>query len=812
MGKSLRIVLGIGAAVIAAVAALLVAVALLVDPDDYRERIAATVRDATGRDLVLGGPLSLDLWPCCSLALADAALGNPPGFPEEPFVRVREAALGLKLWPLLTERRLAVGRITLRGLDANLVTRADGVSNWSFATADAAAEATPATPDGPPLALDLAGITVSDGALTWRDARDGTDYAVRALTIETGPVRGAEAFPLTAGLTFTDRSDQTAGDLALDATIGVDADKSRVTLTGLTSRLALRGPAVPTATLELTAPSATLDYAADPVLALAGLAGKVTSDANADLPAIAGDFSAANAVLRSGTTTSVELPALRTRLVLTGKDLPGGEARVAADLQGLEFGTGPFTGQFAGLAGSVTAAGARADITGAGRFGDATDVAGTFTLPPFPPRALLKALDLEPAATADPGVLKTLAGRGRYRYTDDQLALDELALTLDDTRISGSLAQSLGEPARTRFDLTLDRLDADRYLAPEASPPAAGSATSEASTDLPVATLRDLRLNGRLRAGALTWDGLKLGNVDLTVVADNGRVRFDPLRLGLYGGSLAGSASIDATGDRARIGVRQKLRDIQLGPFLGDFADVRNITGRLVADIDLAGSGRTTAELKQDLDGRLDLSIADGVYRGLDVWGEIRRARAVLRREPVPAKPADPQTVLKAVELAGPVAKGLLTTDKFIAEIPFLRLSGNLGLDLAKEAIRGDLQALIFAAPTFDDGTTLPDLVGARLPLTVKGPLASPKVGVDFSKMVREAARGAAKEQLKSLQNRVLERLGLGGAAAPEAPPAGDNAAPADPAAPPPPPKKKESSGDRVRGLLDQLLKPPPEE
>jgi hypothetical protein len=178
------------------------------------------------------------------------------------------------------------------------------------------------------------------------------------------------------------------------------------------------------------------------------------------------------------------------------------------------------------------------------------------------------------------------------------------------------------------------------------------------------------------------------------------------------------------------------------------------------------------------------------------------------------------------VELAGPVSKGVLTTDKFLAEIPFLRLSGQLGLDLAKEQISGDLQALIFEAPTFEDGLVLDDLAGARLPLTVKGPLASPKVGVDFSKLVREAARGAAKEQIKSLQNRVLERLGIGGGAAggsvdpgATAPLPGDNVAPADGAAPasgetatPPPPKKKPSSGDRVRGVLDQLLKPPPPE
>jgi AsmA protein len=604
--------------------------------------------------------------------------------------------------------------------------------------------------------------------------------------------------------------------VTLGGSATLDTAASRVALAGVTGRIELQGPAVPTASVGLAAQTATLDYAGDAVLAVAGLTGTVTAAASADLPGASGEFGAATAVLRSGATTAVELPALRTRLTLTGPDLPAAGVTVDASLQAVAFTTDPVAGRIDRLAATLGVPGGTVELDGGGRFGAATDLAGGFRIPALVPRTLLAALDPEPLITADPKVLGSLTGSGRWQYRDDGIGLAALDLVLDDTRIRGSVAQSAATPARTRFDLTLDRIDLDRYLEPDPAPAGSGAgAGAEVPTELPLATLRDLRLDGRARVGELRYAGLALTGTDVTVQAGGGRVSLDPLRTQLYGGSLAGSLGIDARGDPARVTVRQTLRDVQLGGVLADFADIRNVSGRVLAELDLAASGNTDVALKRDLAGRVSLVLADGVYRGVDLWHEIRRGRALLRREPAPPAPAEPATPLQAVELAGTMADGVLTTERFLAEIPFLRLAGTLRLDVPQEQLRGDLTASIFETPTFADGTSLPDLVGARLPLTLDGPLSGPKVRVDFTKMVREALKGTAREQLRSLQDRLLERLG-GGTAAPaggEAP--ADSVAPADgePApAEPEPAKKKPSSGDRVRGLLDQLLKPPPEE
>src|SRR6267142_1740184 len=125
-GKILGAVVGGLAALLAAA---LLAVWLLVNPNDYKPRIAAAVRDATGRDLVLQGDIKLSVFPWIALELGPASLGNPPGFGEEPFLAFNRAAVRLKLFPLLA-KRLEMDRVELDGLDLRLRKNAQGTGNW----------------------------------------------------------------------------------------------------------------------------------------------------------------------------------------------------------------------------------------------------------------------------------------------------------------------------------------------------------------------------------------------------------------------------------------------------------------------------------------------------------------------------------------------------------------------------------------------------------------------------------------------------------------------------------------------------------
>ena len=124
--KILGFILG---GLIALVALILIAVAIFVNPNDYKVRIAREVKASTGRDLILQGDIKLSVFPWIALKLGPLSLGNPEGFDAEPFLSLQHAALRVKLLPLL-RKELQVGMIEIDGLDLRLQRNAAGKGNW----------------------------------------------------------------------------------------------------------------------------------------------------------------------------------------------------------------------------------------------------------------------------------------------------------------------------------------------------------------------------------------------------------------------------------------------------------------------------------------------------------------------------------------------------------------------------------------------------------------------------------------------------------------------------------------------------------
>ncbi len=119
-------------------------------------------------------------------------------------------------------------------------------------------------------------------------------------------------------------------------------------------------------------------------------------------------------------------------------------------------------------------------------------------------------------------------------------------------------------------------------------------------------------------------------------------------------------------------------------------------------------------------------------------------------------------------------------------------MSGDATVNLPKATLDSKLTALVFEKPVFGDDTSLEDLVNVRIPLTISGPVADPKVGVDLGKLAKEVLTDSVRQ---SLEDKLREKLGLGKPAG-EAPPAdGEQAAP---------PAQNE---DPLKKALDRLFK-----
>lgn len=237
--RALRII-GIVAGCIAAVlVAAVIALLLLVHPNDYKGRIQAAVRSSTGRELTLPGRIHLALLPALAVEFGPATLGNPPGFPaSQPFASLQRASLRVRLLPLL-RRRLEVGRVEIDGLDLQLLKNAQGQGNWSMP----ASKTTAAAPSsGSQITLGgIAGVVIRNSRVSYQD------MVLGHVNVDIGHVASGVAVPVKWSLGLA--SSAGARPIALSGQATLEYDAKSAQLSNLDARIdgsTLRGNAAVT--------------------------------------------------------------------------------------------------------------------------------------------------------------------------------------------------------------------------------------------------------------------------------------------------------------------------------------------------------------------------------------------------------------------------------------------------------------------------------------------------------------------------------------------------------------------------------------
>jgi AsmA protein len=442
-------------------------------------------------------------------------------------------------------------------------------------------------------------------------------------------------------------------------------------------------------------------------------------------------------------------------VVVSSAMLPGENVMFAAQTESVEFDIESGAIAIKNQRVAVSAVDATVNLSANGTISDGSpELTGTLSLSPLSPRDLLRSLDQPDIATRDPSVFSNLQAKASWSMGEKMLVIDNLDLQLDDTKIEGGLQINYLDQTGLNFKLIGDQLAIDRYLAPEPEPAPKKKAAPSAPTEVPVETVRGLEFRGRVRLGRLTMDSLLLENLYAKIKASGGIIRLDPMTADLYGGQYSGTVRINTVGASPVVRFKQSVESVDASGLLTDIADTGDLEGVLQAGFTGKGTGRTDQEIIETLAGDISFNLDDGVYKGVDVWHEIRKARALLKREPAPPESPDPQTPIKVMTFTGRIDDGVLKTKSMVAEVPFLQMKGSGVLDLAAENLDFRFQAKVHEKPVFSDGEDLASLQGIMIPLTVTGAVASPSVGVDLNELVKSEVTRKAEELL-------LDKLGL---------------------------------------------------
>lgn len=703
-------------ALLALIILALVAVVLFVDPNDYRDDIAGVVERETGRKLTLTGELKLSVFPWVALETGAASLSDAPGFGDEPFVSIQEARVSARLLPLL-RGKLEVGKVQLTGARIRLITDAQGRDNWADLGEGERKPDEPAPTGNEPAQLPtIAGLTITDAAITMENQQTKSRHVVRDFNLETGRLESGEPFALTSDFVL-DQDASLSLKVHVSTTVTADLERNTHRLAEPEIDVTVSGQGYPPEGIAVQIRAQTL-----------------TADIGRQTHQLDGVSLAAtwkgDGFPEAGVPISVQAQQLTANLAAQTLELAG----LTAEVAGAHF-SGALQGE---------------EILDAPRIG------GPLRLEPVSLREWLPKLGIKLPTTRDPDVFKQLSFASKVVLTKTSAELGDVNLKLDDTTATGTLGVADFASKALRFDLNVDRINADRYLPPPVEEPVQKKTEKEPPTEIPVEALRNLNARGQLQVGEAIFAGIKFTKLRLGVNARDGKVRLNPSEASMYGGQYRGDIGIDATTQVARVTLDEHVSGIDFAPLFKDLFETNRLSGKGSANFKLAGAGRNTDDVMNTLTGNVDFNVTDGALEGADLWYEIRRARAVLKQQAVPERTGPQRTTFSSLKGTGVMKDGVLSNNDLDVAMQYLKVTGQGTVDVPKSTLDYKLLATVLKIPREGaDATQMQDLVDAQIPVKVTGSLTDPKVRPDIEGYVK----GRVKQELKKEQDKVEQKI-----------------------------------------------------
>ncbi|MEE9356182.1 MAG: AsmA family protein [Methylococcaceae bacterium] len=695
MGKIIKILLSLVAFLVFLVIVAIFVVPHFIDLNDYKDKLQTAVKEQTGRDALIEGDIDLSFFPWLGLETGKLSLSNAPGFGEAPFVSIAESNIKVKILPLLS-KKVEIDRLVLKGLQLNLAKNKQGVSNWDD-LAKKETQPSSSKNEQPPTPPDEKPSTEEEKSPPIKL----TDLAVGGISLEDANVKWDD-FQSNQHIAVQD-FDLTTGALKLNEPVDVEMDLA-ITMNEpqLKETIVFNGSLWVNDALNLF---------------------KLN---NVNLKTVTEGETIPGNKLAADFLAQIEVDKAKQTLNLSKFQMASGKLKLNADIMGEQI-------------------------------IDAPAFNGTISLAEFNLAAFLKSLDIALPAMQKTDALSKAAVQFGLQATQKSANINDLQISFDESKITGTASVNNFSKPAIRYDLTLNAINVDHYLPPKSNKkegkekqttvPKDQSKTKTKSSGLfPVETLKTLNIDGKFKLGQLIASGLKMNEIGLNVLAKNGKLQTNQTIGKLYTGKYTGQINLDVTKQRPSLSLNEKLSGLQIEPLLTDLSGKARISGTTAATIKLNGKGNDIDAIKRTLSGNIDFTFLEGKLIGIDLHKLIKNIEDLIKGKGIPAmndKASTPFTELKG---SVQVNNGLAVNNDLQAYSSSLKINGKGSADLVSEKLDYAVTTKLLKAEANDNQSE--KIKGLPLAIKVGGTFSKPTFQPDLEAILK-AKYGAKLEREK---------------------------------------------------------------
>ncbi len=695
----------------------LTAVAVIVDGAFVKPLLERYLKEEKQRTLSIEGSPGLRIFPVIGLTLGKTVLSERSS--DKVFVSLDSLEIGVRVMPLLAGE-VAVDVLALSGLRANIVKFKDGRFNFQDLAAAQEQASPKAAPNGnvdksKPPKLRVAEFRIQDAQVNYRDESSGQEVKVAGFNLRTGRLEEDAPSPISLSVAVTGTKPEVGLKLDLSGSARINLAHSSFALTGLDARVT--GNAANLSGLNLRA------------------SGDVAVDGGRNLVDVRGLQVRADGMLdRDVLAVMLDVP----RIEITPAKASGSVVAASAKLTGPQR-TASALLRLEALSGSASALSiSRAVLDIDASTGGDTLKAQIAT--PVLANLAARSWDM-PAIAANvtlsgpmiPQKTVTLSIQAAFKADlDKQTMASEVAAKFDETSIHAKLAAAKLEPLNANFDISIDKLNLDRYMR------SGGATSSEGDPPVDLSPLQRRTVTGKIQIGTLQAQRLKLADIKAEMRLENGKLNVAPHSASLYEGTLNGSFSADANANQ--IAIKEDVRAVAINPLLRDLADKDIAEGRGDVSLDVTLSGATVGAMKRAMDGSAKFQLKDGAYKGINLAETFRKASTFGSKSGSQGADWAQKTDFSEMSASFAIKKGVAHNDDLSLKSPLLRVGGSGDVDIGNSRVDYTAKASLVATITGQQGRD--DAAGITIPVKIYGKLDAVQYDIQYGALFSGISKG----------------------------------------------------------------------
>ncbi|WP_162045891.1 AsmA family protein [Vibrio taketomensis] len=683
---------------VVAIIAVVLALVLLVNPNQFKPLIVEQAKQQTGLDLVIEGDINWQFFPSLGFTLGKTELKNPQGFSQPDLFKVDQVGIDVSVMPLFSQQ-LDIGNITLDGAEFYIETRKDGVKNLDALTqnqskaaqdSSTTTESQSKTPSSETTSSDsaasawsinLAGVSITNALLDIQDDKAGTHTKLYDVS-----------------LTLT--------EFALDAW-----SKADFALKGETNqqKFAAQG------TAELKLATGFSDYALRNVKFDASY-----SDATNKIDA-----------------ASIELATFEFDKPNTLKyAVKGKAADLALDVKG---------------GAELTVDKAISQVSMQQLTLDATFEGAA--LPQSP-------MNVDMASDLEFNLTKNHLSFVLEKLTANALEFDgKLDVTLADIP---QIAFNLHSPNIDLDEFLGLNAKADKTskAAPSEASKQTGSentAVKATEQEPDLSALQGLDVTGAITIDKFKAANARMQNVQAKFSVDRGLVTLSSFSSNLYDGSIKATATLDARHSPATYSAKKSITGVKVLPLLTDVAQMDKLEGTGNIDVNVTGKGLAPTAMKKNLAGTIKINFADGAVNGINVAQLIRETYAKIKGQKLEGQDNVKKTDFSAMTATLNLKNGVVTTDNLHAQSPLLRIRGKGDANYINETVDFTISTSIVGSLEGQGGKDIDELKDLTIPVNVSGAWSNPKFKVVLDDVLKQKAQKEIDRGVEKLTDKIKD-------------------------------------------------------